>query len=748
MSSYSIIQFRLIYDVAFALVMFSFGYTSLYLIRNREFNWKDTNICLPKPFFIVPFILNLVTIFFVSTMNFSGVGVLGVDILMQGFFALVPLLFFMLTVAANAIILYFNLHGAGQVCLYKLATYFLALVAVATCLSVYGFYIAGLEGIRISLLLLHVIFAGLSVLSIKRFKTAKLSIKIGTPDLLLIAVAIGIFALIFIPTGIYNLFGDNAVIPGSVLSIVNRGSLEPYFVADQFYSPILGFVSIVFSFMTGLDNILLACNLPFLVGSLLLPFVVYHFLNEFVTDNQQLAVLCAIAVSLMDGLAVVLLPAFTGALTDSTINFVISPRTASLYSSNICHLWIAPYKVFAVVCAIAACNTLASKKTFTFLLGGGLFFLSFINPRFSLLSIILLVFLIGLKRINIKSIGTFILGALILGGFALPVHLYKQLSEFALALQSNGIANPLFYEQVQTATEFLGASTITPFAVALIASAIVGLLILTKFLPPREVTTEKFAERFSLKSLPKINFTTEKIGSKQLTLSFDMVLAVFLLLLFAYIAARAYMPDVFLFVTSNSLLSLVDTLILRYHVLFAFFIFSLFLLRFNKQTALTVTLMVVVFCLGGLLTNSISILPLVPVILSLPLLVSLIKNQRRLITTCLLVLIFLGLFSSTLYSATTNETTRLSYTELSPILTLLIDNEPATPVYSPSYYTYFVDRITKMVHLQLSTDPNSSLYLIDLDSTYNTDLDDILSNNNFQTLYSGERFMLLKHGAD
>jgi len=474
-------------------------------------------------------------------------------------------------------------------------------------------------------------------LSIKRFKTGNLILKIGTPDILLLIVAIGIFALIFVPSGIYNLFGDNAVIPGSVLSIVGRGSLEPYFVADQFYSPLLGFASIAFSFTTGLDNILLACNLPFLVGSLLLPFVVYHFLNEFVTDNQKISVLCAIAVSLMDGLAVVLLPVFTGALTDSTINFVISSRTASLYSSNICHLWIAPYKVFAVACAIAACNTLASKKTFNFLLGGGLFFLSLMNPRFSLLAIILLVFLVGLKRINIKSIGIFIFGSLILGGFAVPVHFYKQILEFVGVLQNSGIVNPTSYVQAQTAIDFLGASTITPFAVALIASAIVGLLILTKFLPTREVTTEKFSERFSLKSLPKINLTTEKIGSKQLTLSFDMVLAIFLLLLFAYIAARAYMPDAFLFITSNSLLSLVDTLILRYHVLFAFFIFSLFLMRFNRQTMLTLALLVGIFCLGGLITNSISILPLVPVILAIPILASLMKNKRILITACIVV---------------------------------------------------------------------------------------------------------------
>lgn len=742
-SSYAILQFRVIYDTATALIMFAFGYTSMYILTDKEFNWKGTNIALPKICFIIPLALNIITILLISTLNFSEVGNLGIDALTQGLYALGPLLLFTLIIGANATVIYFKIHETNEVYLHKLATYLLVVLATEICIGTYGFYIGGQQGIQVSLCILHLLYIALTIWTNKKSKTKHYTIKINKPDLILLTLTIGIFTLTFFPSGIYNLFGDNAVIPGSALSIINRGSPEPYFIADNYYSPILGFTCIIFSFTTGLDNILLASNLPFLLGTILLPFISYTFLKDFITHNQKIALIGAIVVCLMDGLAAILLPAFNGTLSDLTINLIISPQTASLYSSNICHLWIAPYKIFALTSAIAACCMLSSNKASLNLLGGSLFFLSFINPRFSILAITLLIFLLGLKRINLKSIGLFLFGTILFGGFTIPVHIYKQLLELFHAFKTTEIMNQIVYDQFKESISLLNTPTITPIAVVLIITALIGIFTITKFLQSNPINPQKFNDRFTLKALPIIKINS-KSTAKNIALNFDILSAGLLLLLFSYITIHAYSPNIFLFITNNTLLSITDNILLRYHILFALFILGIFLLRFNKQTALTITLMLLVYIMGAALTNSITIFPIIFTILAIPTLNLLIKNQRKIATLIILTFIFLGLFSTTIYTGATNQTNINTYNELQPILTILLEQDPQTPIYSPSPYTYYVDRILKMAHLELSTNPTDPLYIIDVEYTYTTDLNSILSNDTFQVLYSGTRFILLK----
>ena len=108
---------------------------------------------------------------------------------------------------------------------------------------------------------------------------------------MLLLVSVGVFALVYVHFGFYNLYNDNAVVLGSALSVAARESLQPYYLADLYYSPVMGFVALVFSYTTGFNSLISVCNLPFMLGSLLLPYVAYHFISSYVTGDSVLAVL-------------------------------------------------------------------------------------------------------------------------------------------------------------------------------------------------------------------------------------------------------------------------------------------------------------------------------------------------------------------------------------------------------------------------------------------------------------------------
>ena len=89
-------------------------------------------------------------------------GVLNENVLFQGLLGLLPLLIFVLVMGVNALVVYVAVSGAGEVQFFKLAGFLLAVVAVEACVSIYGFYLGGLEGLCWGLCVLHLGFIVLS----------------------------------------------------------------------------------------------------------------------------------------------------------------------------------------------------------------------------------------------------------------------------------------------------------------------------------------------------------------------------------------------------------------------------------------------------------------------------------------------------------------------------------------------------------------------------------------------------------
>jgi hypothetical protein len=210
--------------------------------------------------------------------------------------------------------------------------------------------------------------------------------------------------MIFIPFGIYNQFRDSAVIINAATSITQRGSIEPYFVTGRYYSPIGCFSALTFAVLTGITNLLQLSSLPFLVSYLLLPFVTYHFLRQYIVDDERIALLGTIVSIFMDGLAMILLPPYYNQLTESVLNWKIAQSTSSLRFSSLQQIWFQSYKVLGMASAIATCNLLQRKTRMSLFFSGALFFLTFINPRQPFIVFLLLLLLFGMKNINFKDI--------------------------------------------------------------------------------------------------------------------------------------------------------------------------------------------------------------------------------------------------------------------------------------------------------------------------------------------------------
>lgn len=742
-SSFSVISYRVIYDVSFGLIVFSFGYTSIFLLTGKKFSWKRNNLSFSRFFFVIPIILNVYVISSIILLDVPQIVSLDENTLFQGLTGLFPLLIFILVIGVNATLFYINSCRSNEIRLHKLATYFLAIIAIETCVSIYGFHLVGVYGIRLSLALFHLIFIGLSLWSYKKFKTDTFNLRIKSSDILLILVSIGIFSLVYVPFGIYNLFGDNSVIVGNTLTITHRESLQPYYNADSYYSPIMGFISVLFASTTGLNNLLLVCNLPFLVGILLMPFMVYHFLKAFITDDSRIAVLGALIVCLMDGLAIVLLPVYFGNITRNVIDWTISSATSSLYATNICYLWLAPYKIFAATSAIAACTLLHKRQTINYVLAGALFFISFMNPRYSVLTIILIAFLFGIKKINLKGIGLFLLSLICFAGFTLPVHIYKQLRAVLSGLNYEGSLNNPLINQFAEASKFCSQENII-FTTIIVIIAFIGIILLTRLHYSQKTDNNLFTSYFSQRNLPTMTLRfSEK--QKKLRISSITILSMGIIMgLLIYILLNAYAPNTPPLTLNNNPIAALNSIIMRYHILITFFVIGLLALKFPRRIALTILAVLLIFYFLGIMSNSINILPLIFTILAIPLISLCIKQKRKIITFSLLIFVFLGIFSSTFYSAITYTQTSTGYSDLSHLLNILIEKgEVGELVYSPSSYNYYVDRILKQAHMRLSSDSDCRLCLIDTNYIGNTS-QTILNDPNYIRLFGGNRFVLLE----
>jgi hypothetical protein len=553
--------------------------------------------------------------------------------------------------------------------------------------------------------------------------------------------------LVFVPYGIYNLMYDNAIVTSSALSITQRGSLQPYYWVTDHYSPIGGFVAVTFTYLCGLSNILLASNLPFLASYLMLPFVAYCFLRKYYTEDPRMAIIGAAAAILMDGLAVLLLPAYRNNLTMSTVSWQISPATESLGSSTICWLWLDPFKTFSIATAVAVGN-MASKRASGLLVAGTLLALSFTNPRQSFMAILILLLLLGAGRLRMKDMLMIILSSILAMG---PIFLdvaYKVAEGLLLGLNLTGlITNEVL---TRCSNLLVGFTDNTLLQVVLIAITLVALIFslrigYTSMEKNIKAQTRPSLSRREVVIKLRFSWTNHKLSLGGGRFAFWGLSIIVL----SYVALQAYqiLFPFSLNLQNNTLMVPLNYLVMRYHILLVLIILGFFQFITRKHTRRMLFALAAVAIAGYLGVTLGLYVPMIFVVMALPAFSSLVNSQKRIRVCLILSIIVLGVFSATFYSATVKkiELEEQPYFDDMPhVVRILINQNADTKVFCPSSYDYYASRMVGMAQLSLTSNQSSPLWIIDTRYTESAEVRNLLSENSTKVLYQGKAFILIE----
>ena len=725
-TSSSHIALRYLYDVFLALLFLPFSYILVLLLSNKGLANLSLEIGLPKKLLLLlSFISNSYVVTSAFILEKPEIGRLSENIILQGLVSLPYILIFVAILINNALILYKLIHKTYIIQFYKIPAYALAILGIEASTVSYTFHIWSVNGMRATIVAIHLLFIVLAVYLLARRAFRGIKVLINSVDIILTCISIGVLMLILTSLGIYNLFSDVSVVLSSALSIIERYSLEPYYNATSYYPAIGGFVSIIFAYMTGLKNILLASNLPFLASYLFLPFIIYHLVRLF-TRDERIALLGVYISLLMDGLAIILLPAYIGKITYSTVNWYISPMTGALYSSNISHLWLTPYKMLAMASAIGCSAIIAydnHARLPNIMFAAALLFLSLTNPRYTFLAILLLLVLALFKKNShiIETAAIFLFTVIFLGP----------------------LTNAIFYKTSAVALSQIGFNPLIPFVKELIIQqlpiTIVMLLgiatILLIILITLHIQRKQSAE--SMSHAPDSKFSCDIIGIN-LSNKFKNIATLMIIVIILFITITAYLR---LPAPSNVFLSSIRLIVLRYHILVPFLL--IYLLARNTKMVAKFFLILLFFYLGATISRAVSLTPIFFTCLTLPLIDKVFKGDRKL-SLLVIILITLGILSSTFYSGTVKSIVNEEYVEFPEVLKVLLSYPSGTTDYTPSYYSYFVGRLAEMSHLHYVREiHNASLVLIDRLYIKESDINNLLNDESYTMIYDHEgRFMI------
>jgi hypothetical protein len=729
-TSSSNVALRYLYDIFLALLFLPLSYILVILLLNKGLNNSSYEIGLQRKFFLlISLISNGYVVISATISKKPEIETLSENIILSGLISLPYILTFILVLTNNALILYSLIYKSCTIQFYKLPAYALAVLGLETSATIYAFHIWGLNGVRAALVIIHLLFMALAVYFLVKGGFRSIKVLLNNTDLILTCISFGILMLALTSLGIYNLFSDVSVILSSVLGIIERQSLQPYYNATDYYPAVGGFVSIVFTYMTGLSNPLLTSNSPFIASYLLMPFVLYYFIKLFASDDR--IVLLGVCISLlMDGLAIVLLPEHIGEITSSTVNWYISPRTGSLYFSSTSHLWLTPYKSFALTSAIGCCAITAHanhKYLYNILLAASLLFLTFVNPRYTFIAILLILTLTLLGKFNhVRALTIFLLSMTFLGPLIDEV-LYK-LTTAALTT-----VNPRLLEVIVKEFTIYQTYTIISLVAALIIASIIYIILMQRRVKRNKSVTHSYDSDLF-----------QKVMKMNLSKNFEGVFIIIIFILLGFIIINAY-SGLLVYIK----LPLVETIslpLLRYHI---FFVLPFaYLLTYNKRKILKLLLILLMYYFGGIISNTLTIAPAFFTCLSIPIVEKINREKRfQKLFFVILLIATLGMLSSTFYFGTIKSITDQEHTDLPACLKILLSFPPGETVYTPSYYTYFVKRLAQISHLNVVQELNNASIVI-IDNQY-VRLDTIGSLFRvYDIVYNGTRFSILIRGFE
>jgi len=742
---YTAIPLRYIFDISLFTFIFVPAYAVLkYILSPKREERIETIRLTEEAIKAIPLINAL---FLLNTLRLSvpAIGYLETNMITQGLEALPFYALYLLACLANGLMLFIALTGSTRVNVYDIFVYSVAFMALQTIASIYGFHIAGLGGLRAALACLSVGLPTIYIYRIRKENVQSIILESDKELPLVLILSIATFFFYYF-RALYTHFSDQAVMLANVNSILYRGDLEPYYKACEYYPAVGGFYIASFIYTTGLDNTILASTLSFTIAHTLLPIVVYRLMRLLV-DNGFVALLTTVMVIHMDGLGILAYPIYkpiidhylryASNITYNSralyiLNFKLSPQTCSLYSSNICHFWFNPYKVFAML-ASATSVTMFSYPRLTareLILAGLLLSVSLTHPKATPLILLSFTLLWGLKRINtLKDILVPIFTGIIgLGPLAWAI-LYKLIGGFVCCYL------PWLYdlsaeERVQVmliAKHFFKTCFTHPLTFAIL----LVLVVLTIYHKMRASTPGG--------PFPTTDALSPKISASRLT---SLLMILFIVIL-AFIASYIHglLPcSLSRLIAELRPLSLLRYLVMRYHVMIAFLIMVPALFRMSPRLLLSLVLML---CSIYVLGSSAMYLPIPLLILGVPILHYLTKQKSNsLIAIPLLISLALGVLTNGLYGIPiASIKADPIYEDMPHVINILLECSPDTKIHAGSHYNYFIGRTLGFAQLRASNSLNSSGLCL-IDKQYGIRIN--LKGDAAHILYSGERLMLVK----
>jgi len=623
----------------------------------------------------------------------------------------------------------------NSIYVYDAVVYSVIFMALQIIVSIYGFHMASLNGIKYSLICLIASLSVIYSLSLRKKNLQDIELK-GDEDLPLISILSLSSFLLYYFCALYDHYSDQAIMLANVNSILYRRSLEPHYMSSGYYPAVGGFYIASFIYVTGLNNTVLASTLSFTIAYLFLPMVVYR-LFKLVISEGSVAIFATVMAIYMDGLGILAYPAYESMLnfylqhnnvenTLNVISFKISPLTCSLYSSTISHLWFNPYKVFAAFLSITSIVTLSLQpfSTYNLILTGLLLSSSFIHPKAVLIASLSFIILWGFGKINtIRSVIIPILVSIIslapLAWAIIYKLIYALLNFYLPILSANETA------WVLRTSEYI----LKRYSVYLLIFVVFSLFALLIY---RD-------EKISVSS------SSENVLSRNTFDSGPVYLFICLstsILLFATFYIYNLLPSPFMeLIEQSRSLSLLKCLLIRYHVITA----SLFLVPlFYKITPRSLlSLLTMLFSIYVFeLTKMHFSIPFL--ILAAPILEVLIKKGsiNKEIIGIILIFICLGVLTNGVYGIQIiSSKANPIYEDMPLIVRTLLKVNHNIRVYAGSIYNYFVDRTLSFAQISSSEDP-SVCNLCLIDKQYG--IRESLKNIDVRCLYSGKRLVLIE----
>jgi hypothetical protein len=717
-SSQSILKFRALYDIAFILMSWFLFSIITSLFKNGYPNWR-IKVTLPKWFYLIIVGANLLSLASMNKTEFIGVGTLNTMMFNQVMEALPPFIFYLGVLLLNAIIVLIvadpeekidfvksplvslmviqdevfstRKHRVGETDFVKLPPIVLLLISVETFSASWLFSLIGTSGLLIAVAIFHAAFS-IASLYLWRRKPKNIVVSLTSSDFGLLIFSIGLIMMCFMPQGLYSQFSDTSAILDSEVSILLRGDIKPYYMSDNFYPAVGGFVCSIFQLSTGLRNLMLSSSLAFLTSYITLPFIVYYFLVSYITKDERVALIGAVFSVFADGLAVMFFPQYLGYFTLDTLHWVISPATESLQFSPIVWLWYSPYKILGLSSAIAV--GLSPKfGRLAIIMGGAFVALAFINARQPTVAFMMLIYLLWVGVIDLKyALGAAASAFVFLGPLSGPI--ISNFSSIPLTvLRSLGILSTgtqaLILSWGRELTQHLEYSYLLAFTGLCLA-----LLLLWRGFNLKLDTSliDLLSPRDSRWTLP---------ASKLLL---TLLLAGTILYSVFYAQLQSIQGDAS--ILSGTLLLPLSIFVLRHPALTAMLVTSLIIYKYSVKllSLVTVLLSLAYFTL---IINHIVYTALIVALFALPTLEYLVVQRSKLPLILVSIFLIVGFFSGTAYASLVKLPESDPYEQDLPgAVNALLTFNSQEQIYVPSSYPYFADRIVQMANLRPTGSPS------------------------------------------